>query len=309
MTKNIYSFLKQNKPNLTEKSISNYVNNLHRLALRVFGSEFNEDTYYNELYTRKGSKRVMEYLEANVKNLNTRKTHLASLVSCCPKETQEQERACQLYRLHMLNGIDEYNDEQKTQTKSETQRKNWKSWDDIKSIYERKSAEVAYLWKRDDLTPSEHKKLMTFVLASCYVLIPPRRVMDFQFLRWNRDENDNYIQGKKLVFQRYKTAKTYNDQLVQMPTSLQTILKKWKSKAPKDSIYVFTDDEGRPLDQPVISKLLNGFFGHGVSVNMLRHSYITDEVLKDVPDLSELEQKAKDMGHSVGMQMLYRKKS
>ncbi len=306
MLENIYSVLKEKKPNLSQKSVHNYTSMLLRLARHVFGTEFSEETFYSKLYTRNESKAIIKYLNDHVKNLSTRKTHLAALVSCCPSENDEQKRACQLYRLNMLNDVDEFNDEMKTQEKSETQRKNWKSWENIKEIYKERGNEINYLWKKQTLTTSEYKKLMTFVLASMYVLIPPRRIMDYQLLKWTKSENSNYIHGKKLVFNQYKTSKVYKEQVVNIPNSLHTILKKWRLK--NTGTYVFGDAEDKPFEQPVISKMLNKFFGKGVSVNILRHAYISDEVLKDVPDLSELEEKANSMGHSLNMQMLYRKK-
>jgi hypothetical protein len=228
-------------------------------------------------------------------------------VSACPERTEEQKRACKLFQLNMLNDIDDYNDEQKSQEKSETQKRNWKSWESLQAIYNRRGTEVAYLWKRDDLSPSEYKKLMTFVLASLYVLIPPRRVQDYQYLRWNKTETENYVNSKKLVFNKYKTSKVYDQQTVPIPNALHNILKKWRLKNGGKE-YVFSDSTDKPFDQPVISKMLNNFFGKGVSVNILRHSYISDEVLKDMPALSELEEKAKAMGNSVSQQILYKKK-
>lgn len=306
MLTSIYTLLQEKKPNLSEKSVSNYTSNLLRLAQRTFGSEFDENTFYDELYTRKGSKAVLKYLEDNVKNLSTRKTSLAALVSCCPEKTDEQKRACKLYQLNMLNDMDEYSDEQKNQEKSETQKRNWKSWDEIRELYKQREAEITYLWKRETYTHAEYKKLLMFVLASCYVLIPPRRIQDYQFLRWNKTDSENHVQGKKLVFNKYKTAKTYKEQIVVMPNSLHNILKKWRLKN-ADKEYVFSDSKGQPFDQPVISKMLNQFFGHGVSVNILRHSFITNE-LKDMPLLTDMEKNAEAMGNSTSQQILYRKK-
>ena len=226
----IQSHLKTNKPHLSLKSIDNYVSNLRRLGQRAFGTEYDPDTFYDKLYSRKGSKQVLEYLNKNVTNLSTRKTHLASLVSSCPEKSDEQKRACQLYRLNMLNDIEEYTDEMKTQEKSGKQKKAWKSWDEVLSIYNEYAKSVQYLWSKAVLTPQEYKRLQQFVLASMYIHIPPRRVQDYQYLRWTKNDDENYVQGKTLVFNKFKTAKNYGEQKVKMPNSLQNILKKWKLK-------------------------------------------------------------------------------
>jgi hypothetical protein len=53
--------------------------------------------------------------------------------------------------------------------------------------------------------------------------------------------------------------------------------------------------------------MLNTIFDKKISASMLRHIYISDEVLKDVPKIEELQKIAAEMGHSVGEQMLYKK--
>ena len=303
----IHAHLKDKKPNLSLKSIDNYVSNLRRLGQRVFGSEYDVDSFYDKLYTRKGSKQVLEWLNQNVSNVSTRKTHLAALVSACPEKTEEQKRCCQMYRLHMIDNIEDYNDEIKTQQKSDKQRKSWKSWEEILKIYTEYGKSVQYLWGKSSLTTQEYKRLQQFVLASLYVLISPRRIQDYQHLRFTKDEDENYIQGKTLVFNKFKTSRNYGSQKVKIPSSLQTILKKWRLRN-KDKTYVITSQESDvPLTQPTLTMMLQKVFGSGISVNMLRHIYISDVVLKDVPDLSELEQKAENMGHSLGQQMLYKK--
>jgi hypothetical protein len=64
---------------------------------------------------------------------------------------------------------------------------------------------------------------------------------------------------------------------------------------------------GEKMAQPVLTKTINNIFGKKISASMLRHIYVSDVVLKDAPKISELDDIARDMGHSRDQQMLYKK--
>jgi len=53
--------------------------------------------------------------------------------------------------------------------------------------------------------------------------------------------------------------------------------------------------------------MLNAIFDKNISASMLRHIYVSDVTLKNMPKLSELEKVAHDMGHSTAEQMMYKK--
>jgi hypothetical protein len=66
---------------------------------------------------------------------------------------------------------------------------------------------------------------------------------------------------------------------------------------------MFFDYYGRELTSSALAKILNGIFApKKISVNMLRHIYITE---KEAPLIAKLEAVATDMAHSTGMQKLY----
>lgn len=61
------------------------------------------------------------------------------------------------------------------------------------------------------------------------------------------------------------------------------------------------------MTQPYLTAFINGVFRRKISVDLLRHVFITDRVLANVPALAELESVAADMGNSTAQQMLYKK--
>ena len=111
---------------------------------------------------------------------------------------------------------------------------------------------------------------------------------------------------RKFVFNQYKTAKKYNQQTVDIPQRLRNIILRWESK--HDNDYLLFDENGSPLSPPRLTLKLNRIFGgKKISVNMLRHIFITDTVLDNAPALRKLEEVAENMGHSTDQQSLYRK--
>jgi hypothetical protein len=106
----------------------------------------------------------------------------------------------------------------------------------------------------------------------------------------------------EFVFNKYKTAKFYNTQRVEIPKGLKIILSKFIKLNPNE--YLLTNSSGGKLNNVRLTQMLNKIFGNRISTSLLRHIYLTDR-LKDVPKLDELNTLATDMGHSLKEQLEY----
>jgi hypothetical protein len=148
-----------------------------------------------------------------------------------------------------------------------------------------------------------------YVTLSLYTLVPPRRLLDYTAfkVRDTDPEKDNHLAKGKLIFNRYKTAKTYGKQEVTAPDKLEKVTKQWNAK--RESEYLLRDASGKALTAARLNQLLSRTFGKKVPVNTLRHSYVSEKVLHSVPALRELEKASRDVGHSLGVQTLYKKSS
>lgn len=221
------------------------------------------------------------------------------------------KKAIEAYRTLMGNVTASVKESDQKQEKTDKQEENWASWDDVMKRYKEIEEDALPLFKKTNLTPAQMKTMQHYVVLSCYCLIPPRRIADFtNFKVKNIDhKEDNYYNEdkKELVFNHYKTAKAYGTQTVDCPPALQEIFDKWFPVAKKYSDYLLFNSYGDALSQPQLTKMLNTIFDKKISASMLRHIYISDEVLKDVPKIEELQKIAAEMGHSVGEQMLYKK--
>jgi hypothetical protein len=137
--------------------------------------------------------------------------------------------------------------------------------------------------------------------------MPPRRSMDYGEMKIrNYDPKvDNYYKAGKLYFNKYKTAKTYGLQTLDVPKELNTLLKKWVKHNSNDYMLYSTND--KKLSSPQINRILNEAFGKNISTNMLRHIYLTEQY-KNVPAIAEMEELARDMGHSKSQALEYIKR-
>lgn len=246
----------------------------------------------------------------NVK-YTTRKSHIAAFISFIDNGTKESKEALDKLRKVLITDVNQYNEYLNTQTKSDIERENWLEWSEIIKRYQSFEKEIGLLWKLEpeELSKANYNKLKLYVLLSCYVLIPPRRNLDYTaFKIRNYDPTkDNYMKGKKFIFNNYKTARTYGTNEVKIPNKLYSIMNKWIKLNPSDYLLTGATDKYKPITGPQLTTMLNTFFDKRVSVNLLRHSFLT-HMYKDLPDLKEMKERAEEMGHSLDQALEYVKK-
>lgn len=221
------------------------------------------------------------------------------------------KKVVDLYKKKMLEVSATVRTDDEKQEKTDKQEDNWMTWDDVMKLYHELEDEANPLFKKDKLNSSQLKTLQNYVILSCYVLIPPRRIADYINFKTKNisKKEDNYLDHDKneLVFNAYKTAKNYGEQRVECPKSLQEVFQKWFPISQKYSDFLLFNSYGNNLAQPQLTKMINNIFGKKISASMLRHIYVSDVVLKNIPKMNELEKIANDMGQSREQQMLYKK--
>lgn len=292
--------LKENRPKISDSSVRTYssiVSNLFR---------YMHDDLHKPLdgaleFFEKNPKKVLEYLKD--KEGSKRKTILAALVVL----TGHKENVSEQYRKTMLDDAHKYNDDEKDQKKTETQKANWISQEELKKIYDELQKDTKNLLKKESLNPSEFQRLQNYVILSLYTLQPPRRLMDYTEMRLHGEIDkveDNYIDKKKLVFNKYKTSKYTGKEEIDINPKLKYILDKWKKYNPHEYLLVGTNN--KKLTSSQLQQRLNSILGRNASVNILRHSFLSDKY-KDI-DIRDMEKTATAMGHSKEQAMLYAKK-
>lgn len=293
--------LKQNRPNLSPKSIQAYASTLKSLYAKVYPeadlSKLDVSKFIND------QKAFLTYLSTT--QYNKRKSILSALVVICG------DADCESYRDLMNKDVKQYEEYELSQQKSEQQEKNWVTQDEIKKVFEFFKTEANKLFKLKELTSGQFQTLQNFIILSLLSGqedFPPRRALDYTEMKIrNFDKgSDNVFNGKDFIFNNYKTVKKYHTQQFTVPKLLCLTLKKWVKVNPHD--YMLVDRKGSKLTPVTLNQRINKIFGgKNVGVNILRHSYLTENT-RSVTDLRAIFETANEMGHSLEQALLYIKK-
>jgi integrase len=201
-----------------------------------------------------------------------------------------------------------------TGEKSEKQEDNWLTWEEVEKKKSGLKEDVSQLISLKKLTPGQYEKLLNFVILSLYTDIAPRRNQDYLDMYvvkklgkdYPKDKNYYEIAGKRFIFNKYKTAKTYGEQIVEVPEELQSALAGFIKHHPhnKEKEYkLLVKADGNVLNTVnAITRILNRIFEKNIGSSMLRHIYLTS---KYGDSLKEMKEAARGMGHSVEQQRNY----
>ena len=287
-------FIKHKRPNLSKQSINTYASILKNLYIRVFGNEELNIHDYSK------STDILNHLKTIPPN--KRKTVLSALVII----TDIPE-----YRNQMLKDIDSYTEDQHKQEKSEKQNDSWVEGDEIKMIYDKLAKEAKLLYKKDELTMTDLQTIQNYIILSLLggLYIPPRRSKDYvDFKIHDIDKgHDNYLLKDHLIFNSYKTAKTYGRQMVAVPKELKTILNKWIKINPTN--YLLFDSNKNRLSNVKLNQRLNKLFDNKkVGVNQLRHTFLSDKYQESIETNNKMADDLAKMGSSMIQEKIYIKK-
>jgi len=290
----IKEYLHNKRGTLSKSSITTYASILKNLFIKVFGNGEIDLKKFDE------TDKVLAFLKDIPPN--RRKTILSSLVIITDKKP---------YRDLMLEDVRDYNKEIHKQEKTPEQEESWVSTNQVKDIWEALKKDAELLYKKKSLKPSDLQQIQSYIILSLLggVFIPPRRSKDYVdfVIKDVNKEKDNYLDKTKMFFNSYKTAKTYGQQVVEIPKSLQSILKKWISVNPTK--YLLFDVNMNALSSVKLNQRLNKIFDEKkVSVNQLRHTYLTNKFGHTVEQKNAIANTMSEMGSSSGMLDTYVKK-
>jgi hypothetical protein len=176
-------------------------------------------------------------------------------------------------------------------------------WDKLKKLYKNKKL-----------------SLKTRAIIGLYTTIPPRRLelgglLTIAYDEGDLDEDFNWLiidnetkNPKKIVMLKYKTEKMYGRYEIELENKLyKKILKDYIIENDlKEGDPVFGTAKGSYYSSftPVLSGQFKTATKKNISVNLLRHAYISD-FLKKKRTPAERKALAKQMGHDVGTQIMY----
>lgn len=297
-------YIQDKRPSLSKSSVNTYGSILRSLHRQLKGTDdVNPDLF-------ESSQDILEHLKDVPPS--KRKTVLSALVIVTDGDVQKK------YRELMMDDIGNHRKEIEQQQKTPQQEANWVTRDEIDKKYKQYEKQANALLKKGELSNKEIQQYQQYIILALLSgkHIVPRRAKDYvdMKIRGNIDKDkDNYIdtKNKKLVFNSYKTAKTYGQQTVQLPVKLKNILNKWILVNPSD--YLLIDSNMHPLGGPdqsangavKLNQRLGRIFDKKAGVNIMRHSYLTDKFGDTIQRNKQIEATMAQMGSSPAMLTTY----
>ncbi len=296
--------IKQNKPNLSENSINLYIRNITKL---------NGNGTLKNLNFLKDTENILEKLEKYKDN--TKRTYLISIVSCLTPVKDKFKKIHKIYYDKMVSKANEIESEPKGE-KSETQKENWVSMDDIRNKREDLKKEIELFKDNKKISESEYEKLLQYLILSLYTLQSPRRNQDYLLMNVVKEYNEkmandkNYLDltNKKFVFLKHKTSAKYpsisidiNDELFQIINIYLKYHPLISGKITKnlDKPFLVTYESKILNNSNQITRILNKIFGKKIGSSMIRHIFVSDK-FKD--KLEDMKKTALEMGHTIETQ-------
>jgi hypothetical protein len=200
--------------------------------------------------------------------------------------------------------------------KSEKQEENWITWEEVdKKKQELKEACSSFLSTKH-ITASQFDKLQQYLVLCLYTDIQPRRNQDYLEMyvvkklgkEYPTDKNFYDIATQRFIFNKYKTAKKWKEQVETVPESLQQALRCYLAHHPlakgkTKEFKLLVKPDGTPLNTVnSITRILNKIFGKKIGSSMLRHVFLSSKYGSVV---EEMEKDSAAMGHSTTQQKEY----
>jgi hypothetical protein len=269
--------------NLKESSVRQYT---HRIT--HFIKNFNDIDLANP-------QELLNNINSAYQNLNTRKGLIAPLA----KLSQNKMLLEEVQNLTAI--IRAENEQNKTSDKEKIA---WLSKAEINRIINSHVKKIKEFENSQNPTPYQRRLVKKFVLFLLYCgkFMPPRRITDYSLLLWDydgtTDYNYIYINGNKFVFNKYKTAATYGQQIINIPKQIMKYINLHRklNYADSKSKFMFSSTE-YPLAAVSINSFLSDIVGKQTNSNIFRKIYIS-ELFKSHKSLKEIKEATTLMGTS-----------
>jgi len=163
----LISKIKSKRPNIKDSSLNMYIINLRKLNKEI-GDSSNE--YSLDVIKQKS--KVDKFLETKAKS--TKKNYYATIVVLLMTEENEDKDLIDKYRVEMEELDSSLKEMQKSQEKTEKQKQNWASLEELQKVMKtyNREIDVKGLFKKENLTKSELDLIQKYVITCLYVLDP-----------------------------------------------------------------------------------------------------------------------------------------
>ncbi len=289
---------KMESKGLSDKTIKMYLQRLYII---------NGKKKFTSLVFLRDTSSIIDYLKENL-SPSTQKSYSGTIISVLKlKPTKWTEKVIPIYNSFISDeDIKEINQPKM----SEKQKDNMISVEEINKIKNDLEKEASRIYRKPKIdSKKDYDVLLRNLLLSFYTSIPPRRTSDYALMKFGNDKDDDFnyfTDDDKLVFNNYKTKKTYGKQIIDVSKNKQ-LLKDFrmymKHRRPNPEDFLLVRWKGMKFNTiNDVTRELNSIFGKNISASMLRNIYVKDKYGEIKQGMIEDSEK---MGHSVKTQQTH----
>jgi hypothetical protein len=251
-------------------------------------------------------KKVDGIIKGKYSNINTQRTYLQAVLYFIRNSGKSSPQNENEYSTIITDLSNQMLNEMEHNRLSKREETNYLSWDEVLEAKD----------KLRDMNGVMATK--AYILLSLYTELPPRRVQDYLYMKYvteYRDDIDksyNYFVEKRpiinLVFNYYKTSQKMGPIIVEVDMPDEFFNKFDEYKENKDIKHgdILFGFKNQPELSAFIKRVFKKVTGKATGINLLRHAYISDTINENM-SVAERKEMATLMGHSVPVQMLYKK--
>ncbi len=288
-----------NKPILQPSTIKAYNGKLKKLN--------KENINYNDIDDV--IKRIYDTDDKKELNLSTVKGYLSAVLWYIKNNNIDAKQKLYLAKIYELNKT--ITKERGTNKLTETEKDKYISLGELKAL-----KDIIFIKVKQD-NYKDYFLHKFYVVLCLYIDIPPRRLQDYTEMVYykrkplNSSINENYLilsdVAGYFIYNVYKTAKIYDQQIFTIPKPLQETLRTFITKQNINIGDSLLNCSVSALNDFITSNMFK-YTGKNASINIFRHSYTTmiNEKGKNY-SLNTRKRIANKMGHGVIQQLEYSK--
>lgn len=309
---------------IKNSSLNTYLSSLKTLKKKI---EPTENTTLTDTKFLHDYDKVINSIKDD--KLTSKKNKLTSILVALNSDDPKNTELIDKYQKELKDLSDKYMVFLKQQKKTETQSKNWLSYDDLIKVINNVMSEVKLrqIMKKEELTNKEFDILQELLILRTYIAFPLRNdfadmkilsLKEYKKIDDTVKNNNNYMvlspnNKKSFYINQFKNEKFLGAKILEIPQKLNRVINLWL-KFNKSGFYLVKTDRKTPMNPNGITKFLNKIFikycKKKISTSMIRHIVISN-MLKDEPTIQEKDEEKKEIEntflHTKEMNDLYRK--
>ena len=299
--------IKEIKPNIKDNSLNLYLRNIKLLHKRITGEEEVKDLNFLDKFEQ-----IIDSLDKYT--VPTQRNYISSIITVL--QTTDND-ILPLYIEYYKELSEQYQKTIDTQKKTQKQKDNWVTMDDLKIIKNKYKKEVQEIIKLSNPTNKQIDTIQRYLVCVLYIGSknnPPLRLdyapMFVKYIsEYEKDNKNNLlvIKPNTMFFHigKYKNVRSYGTKIIPVSPPLKKIIDIYLKY--NKTGFLLINANKTPMNANGLTKYLNKVFedtDKKISATMLRHIFLSEHY---PADKKNREKTANKMCHSVGTAIDYSK--